>query len=73
MAYIMRMAGAVAVAVLAWAATVGVLFLLPPGVALVTMFVGLVLFMMGGELAWKWTAATGGILMFAGVFVGALT
>lgn len=72
MGYLLRMAGAVVVAVLAWVASAGLLFLLPPVVALGTMYVGLVLFMVGAELEWRWTAATGGILMFAGVFVAAL-
>jgi hypothetical protein len=72
MTYLLRMAGAVGVAFLAWAATVGLLFLLPPAVALGATYVGLVLFMVGADQEWRWTAATGGILMFAGVFVAAL-
>jgi hypothetical protein len=72
MAYFSRIAGAVVVAVLAWTASAGFLFLLPPACSLVAMFSGLVLFMVGADLEWKWTAATGGVLMFAGVFVAAL-
>ena len=72
MAYVLRMTGAVVVAVVVWAASAGLLSLLPPVFALGAMYGGLVLFMVGAELEWRWTAATGGILMFAGVFVAAL-
>jgi mRNA-degrading endonuclease toxin of MazEF toxin-antitoxin module len=72
MAYVLRMTGAVIAAILCWALAAGILFLLAPGFALGTMFAGLVLFLVGADLEWRWTAATGGILMFAGVFVAAL-
>lgn len=72
MAYLLRMTGAVLVAILAWAASVALLFLLPSAFAVGATFVGLVLFMVGAELHWRWPAAMGGVLMFAGVFVAAL-
>ena len=67
-----RMTCAILIAILFWAALVGILFLLPPRVALGTMFAGLVLFLVGAKLHFPWTAAVGGVLMFAGVFAAAL-
>jgi hypothetical protein len=72
MAYFLRMTSAVVFAVLAWSASVALLFLLPSAFAVGTMFGGLVLFMVGAELHWRWPVAVGGVLMFAGVFVAAL-
>ncbi|MEX0610560.1 MAG: hypothetical protein WD229_00455 [Pirellulales bacterium] len=66
------MTGAVVIAVLAWAAIVGLLFLLPPGFAVATMFCGLVLFFVGAKLHWRWPVAVGGVLMFSGVFAAVL-
>jgi hypothetical protein len=72
MAYVLRMAGAIAFAVLAWSAVSALLFFLPPAFALWALFGGLVLFMVGAELHWRWPVVIGGVLMFAGVFAAAL-
>ena len=72
MAYLLRMTGAVVSAVLVWAAIVGLLFLLPPGFAVAIMFCGLVLFLVGAKLHWRWPVILGGVLMFGGVFAAAL-
>lgn len=68
----MRIIGALIVAVLAWSATAGLLMQLPPNFAVVTLFVGLVLFLIGAELHWRWPLFIGGILMFGGAFAAAL-
>jgi hypothetical protein len=68
----MRIIGALIVAALAWSATSGLLMLLPPNFAVVALFVGLVLFLIGAELHWRWPLLIGGILMFGGVFAAAL-
>ena len=72
MANLLRVTGALIIAVLAWTALAGVLLLLPPGFAVGTMFCGLVLFLAGAKLHWRWPVAIGGVLMFGGVFAAAL-
>jgi hypothetical protein len=72
MANLLRIAGAVIIAVLVWAALVGVLLLLPPSFAVATMFCGLVLFLVGAKLHLRWPVALGGVLIFGGVFAAAL-
>jgi hypothetical protein len=68
---ILRILVATAVTVLTLAAITGVLLLLPGYFALGAMFIGLVLFMVGGNW-WRWTAVIGGVLMFSGVLAAAL-
>jgi hypothetical protein len=67
-----RLIGLTLAAVVAWLAIAGGLMFLPPACSMVVLFVGLILFMVGAELHWRWSAFAGGILMFAGVFSAAL-
>jgi hypothetical protein len=70
--YYLRMALAVTVALVAWMATVALLWLLPPGCSIAASFVGLALFLVGAKAGFRWPAAIGGLLMFSGAFVAAL-
>jgi hypothetical protein len=70
--YLARLTLAIIIAVVAVAITVGILFVLPPYVSLGVMFVGLALFCIGAQAGYKWPAAVGGVLMFAGMFTAAL-
>jgi len=62
-----RIAIGSAIAIPACAAVIGLLLFLPGWCALGTMFVGLVLFMVGAEVGIRWAAVVGGVLMFGGV------
>lgn len=66
-----RTGGAIVIAVVA-ALIAGMLLLLPPGCALAITFVGLVTFLIGAKLHWRWPTAIGNVLMFAGVFASAI-
>ena len=71
-AHLRRAACAIVMAVIAWAMTALLLLQLPASFAVATMFVGLILFLIGARLNLIWPAAIGGVLMFSGVFAAAL-
>jgi hypothetical protein len=67
-----RILTAALLAVAAWALLTAVLLALPGSVALGCMFAGLVLFLVGAHLEFRWPVAAGGVMMLAGVFAAAL-
>jgi hypothetical protein len=71
-ARLLQFAVILVIAMITTAAITGLLLLLPSGCALATMFFGLILFLVGAELHWRWPAGVGGVLMFAGVVAAGL-
>jgi hypothetical protein len=67
-----RVAAAAVLATAACAVLVGILLTLPGPLAVGCLFAGQVQFLVGAHLEWRWPVATGGIMMFSGVFAAAL-
>jgi hypothetical protein len=67
-----RIALGTSIAVPMWLALTGLFLLVPSGLAIGGVLLGVVLFKCGAELRRKWIAAAGGILMFAAVFAWAI-
>ena len=68
-----RIAVGAVIAVATCALLAVVLLAMPGRVAVGCMFTGYVLFLVGAHAGWRWPVAVGGVMMFAGVFVAALS
>lgn len=62
-----RVAIGSAILIPVWGLATALLLLLPPVVALASLFVGVPLFVATEQLYCRWCAVVGGVLMFAGV------